>query len=83
MLGPGNDRLLPCEAVLRFHDDETKDLDEIIDKLRNTDFGVSFHYGPVSRAGAYPSPDRKAALAAIDRRFGLYFRTRRSPERVK
>jgi exodeoxyribonuclease V gamma subunit len=83
MLGPGNDRLLPCEAVLRFHDDSSKDLDEIIDKLRNTDFGVSFHYGPVSRAGTYPSPDRKAALAAIDRRFGLYFRTRRSPEHVK
>jgi exodeoxyribonuclease V gamma subunit len=83
MLGPGNDRLLPCEAVLRFHDDETKDLDEIIDKLRDTDFGVSFHYGPVSRAGSYPSPDRKAALAAIERRFGLYFRKRRSPGDAK
>jgi hypothetical protein len=83
MLGPGNDRLLPCEAVLKFHDDLSKDLDEIIDKLRDTDFGVSFHYGPVSRAGSYPSPDRKDALAAIERRFGLYFRTRGSPEYVK
>jgi exodeoxyribonuclease V gamma subunit len=83
MLGPGNDRLLPCEAVLRFHGDPSKDLDEIIDKLRDTEFGASFKYGPVSRAGSYPSPDRKDALAAIERRFGLYFRTRRNAEYVK
>jgi exodeoxyribonuclease V gamma subunit len=83
MLGPGNDRLLPSEAVLKFHDDPSKDLDEIIDKLRDSEFGVSFKYGPVSRAGSYPSPDRKVALAAIERRFGLYFRTRRIAEYVK
>ena len=83
MLGPGNDRLLPCEAVLRFHGDPSKDLDEIIDKLRDSEFGVSFKYGPVSRAGSYPSPDRQDALAAIERRFGLYFKTRRNAEHVK
>jgi hypothetical protein len=83
MLGPGNDRLLPCEAVLKFHEDQTKDLDEIIDKLRDTDFGVSFHYGPVPRPASYPSPGRADAIATIERRFGLYFRTRQRAEFVK
>jgi hypothetical protein len=69
--------------VLKFVADRSKDLDEIIDKLRDTEFGVSFHYGPVSRAESYPSPDRKDALEASDRRFGLYFRTRRIAEYAK
>ena len=83
MLGPGNDRLLPCEAVFKFTDDPSKDLDEIIQKLRDAEFGGSFRYGPVSRPESYPSPDRKDALAAIERRFGLYFRTRHVTEHVK
>jgi exodeoxyribonuclease V gamma subunit len=80
MLHRGNDKLLPCEAVLKFHQDRSKDLDEIIDKLRDTDFGVSFHYGPVPRPASYPSPGKADALATIERRFGLYFQKRRSAE---
>jgi exodeoxyribonuclease V gamma subunit len=80
MLRSGNDRLLPCEAVLQFHENPSKDLDEIIDKLRNTEFGVSFRYGPVPRPGSYPSPATADALATIDRRFGLYFRKRRAAD---
>ena len=69
--------------MFKSRDDPSKDLDEIIQKLRDSEFGGSFRFGPVSRPESYPSPDRKDALAAIERRFGLYFKTRRVTEHVK
>jgi hypothetical protein len=81
MLGGGNDRLLPCEAVFEFQRDRAKSVVALVDKLRHNErppFTFSFRYGPVGRAETYPPPEEADARAAIDRRFGLYFSKRRS-----
>jgi exodeoxyribonuclease V gamma subunit len=80
LLGGGNDRLFPCEAVFELHVKPSKTFHEIVDGLRDQEFGMSFSYGPVPRARQYPAPEEKDARAAIDRRFGLYFAKRRSGE---
>jgi exodeoxyribonuclease V gamma subunit len=79
MLGGGNDRLLPCEAVFEYQRDRAKSVVGLVDKLRHQErpsFSYSFRYGPVGRAELYPPPEEAAARAAIDRRFGLYFSRR-------
>ncbi len=80
LLRGGNDRLFPCEAVFELHANPSKTFKEIVDTLRDEEFGMSFSYGPVPRARAFPAPEEVDARAAIDRRFGLYFAKRRSGE---
>ncbi|HJW13976.1 MAG TPA: exodeoxyribonuclease V subunit gamma [Thermoanaerobaculia bacterium] len=80
LLSGGNDRLFPCEAVFELRASPSKSFREIVDKLRGEDFGLSFHYGPVPGARAYPAPGEEEARAAIERRFGLYFAKRRTGE---
>ena len=80
LLGGGNDRLFPCEAVFELHASPSKSFREIVDKLREQEFGVSFSYGPVPRPREYPAPGEEEARATIARRFGLYFAKRRNGE---
>ncbi len=83
IFGGGNDRLFPCEAVFELHASPSKSFREIVDKLREQEFGLSFSYGPVPRPREYPAPGEEEARAAIGRRFGLYFAKRRNGEAAR
>jgi hypothetical protein len=83
LLGGGNDRLFPCEAVFELHTSPSKSFREIVDRLRDQEFGMSFSYGPVPRAREYPVPGEEEARAAIGRRFRLYFEKRDTGEAAR
>ncbi len=81
MLGGGNDRLLPCEAVFEFQRDRSKSVVALVDRLRQNErppYSYSFRFGPVGWPETYPSPEEAAARVAIERRFGLYFGKRKN-----
>jgi exodeoxyribonuclease V gamma subunit len=68
--------LLPCEAVFELA--RTPDsVERVVDGLRESGRGFSSLYGPVPHAERFPPPPEAEARAAIERRFGLFFRARR------
>ena len=80
ILGEVHDYLLPCEAVFELAADPNAQVAEIVEKLCEGRGSFSSCFGPVPQPRTYPPPSEEEAREIIEKRFGLYLRTRTVPE---